>query len=509
MNYLKMNDNITCIPLLHSDTYQIINLINFTPMKFQKWVSAFIVLAFLQSCVVLKPKIPTLPEVGYKPEKKESVLNLPIKVDFNTVEKIVNEKVPVTLFSQSGIEVGNGIKVQLDVIREGAITFNTINGNIITTLPIYVKGQVAMNNEMKMGLFGISKSMNISKKQNFETKITVTATTRMRIDQDWNLKPTTTSDFTINQPPTISIMGFSISLGGILRQKLHEQLPRLNNMIDDKIATSFNLHNEMSKYWESVRKPILLTSTPIKIWGLFEPTQFNFAPPRSLNAKTIQFNLSVKTYIQSYVGENAPQPATGPLLPLKNNSGKAENFDLNLPVAIELNQIKQLVQKEIVGKTFPIPNSSRTVTINDIDIYGSGNKLVVKCNVKSKRTVGDIYLIGIPQYDKEKRELYMQDLDFDVNTNNLLAKKAAWLVNALFLKKIESKMRYSAGKNLDDARAKLENSLNTMKLDDNVKITSKINALAIESLHTDQEVIYLDTNVSGSLNIAISTSSSK
>ena len=479
-------------------------------MKLQQWFTTVAIMAALNSCVVLKPKIPTLPEVGFKPEKKESTLNFPIKVDFNTIEHVVNEKVPVVLFSQSGIDLGNGIKLQIEVTREGAITFNTANGNIITSLPIHVKGQVAMKNEVKLGLFGLaSKSVRLSNSQNFDTKLTVTATTRMRIDQDWNLKPTTTSDFTINQPPSISIMGFSISLGSIMKQKLHEQLPRLNNMIDEKIASSFNLHNEMSHYWESVRKPVLLTTEPVKVWGLFEPTQFNFAPPRSIDSKTIQFNLSVKTYIQSYIGDNAPQPATGPLLPLKNNPAKAENFDLNLPVAIELKEIKKIAQKEIVGKTFQIPNSSRTVTVNDIDIYGSGNKLVIKCNVKSKRMVGDIYLIGIPQYNKEKRELYMQDLDFDVNTNSMLTQKAAWLVNAFFLKKIESKMRYAAGASLDEAKVKLENSLNTIKLDERIKISSKINNLTIESLNTDQDVIYLNANVAGSLNIALTTSSAQ
>jgi hypothetical protein len=475
-------------------------------MKLQQWFIAVAVMAALNSCVVLKPTIPTLPDVSYKPEKKESVLNLPVKVDFNTVERIVNEKVPINLFSQKDINVGNGVKLQLEVVREGAITFSTSYGNIITSLPIYVKGKVTMNNEVKVGLFGfVNKAVNVSKTQDFETKINVTATTRLRIDQDWNIKPTTTSDFTITQPPKVNIMGFTISLGTITKQKLREQLPRLNSLIDEKIASSFDLHDQMTKYWESIRKPVLLTSTPVKVWGLFEPTQFNFAPPRSLNAKTIQFNLSVKTYIQSYIGENAPQPNCGPLLPLKNNSTKAENFNLNLPIAVEINQIKQIAEKEVVGKTFAIPNSSRTVTVNGIDVYGSGNKLVIKCNVKSKRIVGDIYLIGIPQYDKEKREIYMQDVDFDVNTNNLLAKKAAWLANAFFLKKIESKLHYSAGASLDEAKTKLESTLNNLKVDEHVKISSKVNALTIDSIHTAQDVIYMNANVSGNLNVSINT----
>jgi hypothetical protein len=477
-------------------------------MKLQHLVLVIVASILLDSCVALKPKRPSLPAEGAKVVKKESVINVPVKVDINPIEQYLNDKVPQMVFTQSGLDIGHGAKLTISILRDGRISFGTKNGAIMASVPIYVKGKVDWSDEVKVkpdfGLFNMSsKSIKMSKSQDFEARLTVSAVSKLSIDANWNIKSQTSADFVLTQPPVVTVMGIKISLGNITREKLREQLPRINKLIDEKVSGAYNLHNEMTKYWETIKKPIAFTDKPAKIWGIFEPTAFNFSPPQSVDSKNIQLNLSLRTFIEPYVGENPPQPQTGSLPPLRNKASVDDNFEMNFPVAVEMAELKKIADQQIVGKTFDIPKSSRKVTINSVDVYGSGNQVVIKCNIKSKRTVGDIYLMATPKYDRDTRTVYAENLDFDLNTSNLLANKASWLVNKLFLKTIQEKVKYSVGKNIDDAKVQLQDALDKFKIDDRVKLVAKIQEIHIDDINVGQDVIYLSAGLTGNLSVSI------
>lgn len=471
-------------------------------MKIQNFllVAGFVVLS--NACTVLKPSKPQLSQNATPPVRKESVLNLPLRIDLNTVEQLVNEKMSPSMFSQSGMDMGHGVTLSLDIKREGKIAFSTRNGNINASVPVYIKGKVNWKEDVRvkkdLGLFKVSWDVvKIDKSQDIDLRLTVSTSTQLLIDNNWNIKSTTASDFTLTQAPGINVLGYKMSFAGIIRDKLKGQLPKLNKLLDEKISTTYNLHNEMLKYWQKLKSPVLLAEQPAKTWGIFEPTSFNMAPMKSIDSKNIQLNLAMQSYLQSYLGDNAPQPKNGDLIPLKNVPSTNDNFDLHLPIGVDMTQLRQMVEKEVVGNIYPIPNTKRQVLVNGMDMYGLGNTMVVKLSIVSKKIKGDLFVLGTPKFNKETRVVTVENLSFDLQTSNILAKKAAWLASKLFLGTIEKKIRYEAGKQVDDAKTKLQDVLDNIKIDDRVKLAAKVKDLSVDNVRVEGNALYLDCDITG------------
>lgn len=463
----------------------------------------------LSACGTIKPE----PPKSIEKEKAQeiftsSTINLPVKINIKQFEPLLNKGVPVELYKETGMDVGHGITMDLEVRRDGNITLETVNGRINTCIPLYIKGRAnwkaEANVNQKLGSVNLNFNVyKIDKSQDFDTKIIFKTSTLINVDKSWTLNAQTDSDFQLSQAPYIEILGFKITFGKIAADNIKSQLPMINSQINKQIKDMYDLKTEIRKNWNLLRNPILFSDNPVKVWGIFEPESFNFAPPASPDNKTLLLNFSLTTKIKSYIGENPPKPANGDLIPLKNDKMAKSDFNLNLPVFIELKAFEKIAKDNLLNKEFDIPNTNRKVLVKDLTLYGMGDIVVCKLNIESKKTKGEIYLTSKLGYNPDTKVLFIKDLDFDVNTSNLLYNKASWLVNKLFLSYIEKNLTYNTGDMLEKARIETEKAINNTKINEMITITGKVNKLFIDNISTETDFVKVNTNISGSLNVDI------
>ncbi len=99
-------------------------------------------------------------------------------------------------------------------------------------------------------------------------------------------------------------------------------------------------------------------------------------------------------------------------------------------------------------------------TIGQCSIYPSQNKAVVEIEVLQKKTnkrKAMLYLAGIPKYDANQKEIYLEELEFTSKTKNILAKFAKWLLQPNIMKQLETNTRFSLSQNLIDLQKQLNN----------------------------------------------------
>lgn len=465
--------------------------------------------AILSSCATLKPEMPKIAQKEVPTEKvTSSTINIPIKVNIKQFEGLVNKSIPNELFSQSGIDAGHGITMQLEVKRDGNISLDTSNGKIDTTIPIYIKGRVNWKSEANVDkkIGSINLNFNVYKvdhHEDFDAKIILKTSTLLNIDKNWNINAITASDFQLSQAPSVDVLGFKITFAKLASDNIKSQLPLINSVINSQIKSLYDLRKEAKNYWNVVKAPVLFSDKPVKIWGIFEPESFNFATPVSLDNKTLLLNFSLVSKMKSFVGENPPITQNGDLIPLKNDKAIKTDFNLNLPVYVEIKTLEKLACDNVVNKEFDIPSMNRKVKVKSLVLYGMGEDLVCRLNIESKKTKGDIFLVSKLAYNPELKTVYAKDLDFDVNTSNLLYNKASWLVNKLFLSSIEKNLTYNASEILEKSRIEAENAINNTKVSDMIKISGKINKLAVDNIYTETDFLKINTNITGNLNVEI------
>jgi len=427
----------------------------------------------------------------------ESYINIPVQFNLYNLSIDVNSNVPQQLYKQDSIDVGSNVKLDLDIKRRGKISITTTNGNINTSIPIHVQGRAAFSAKA----CGICP--RIEHIQPFDADLTIITSTKLGIDSQWNIKTQTSADFIVDKAPCINFIGISICFATLTREKLKKLTPQINALVDEKINKSYNLKGEAEKYWLQMTQPVQILVSPVSIWAVFQPTGFNFAPPVSLDYNNIMLTLGLKMNIKTVIG-NKPESSDPGLLPgVQNIQAKDDKFEINIPVAIDLNEVKKVARQEIVGKTFTIPTLKRDVTIHDLDLIGSYKTLIIRANIESKKIKGDIYILSDPIYIDSASCLKIENLRFDVSTNNVLANKANWLLNSFFIKSIEKKIVFKLGDKIDNMRTQLEKSISSLPFNNRISLKAEIQDFDIQDISFEPGYAFLNVKVSGGIIINV------
>jgi len=451
-----------------------------------------VILLTVSACKTLDPVKPAL---NYAPpvdvEVKESYINIPINLDMKTVEKIANEQLPAILYDGviDNSDKGNIIKAKVQ--KEGAVSVSTDKGKITFTIGLYITGN--MKQDMIIG--GISKD--------FDVHASIKATSLISIDPDWNIKLSTNSEVSITKPIEINILGMKFSFNSVIEGMINKTLTSMAPTIDKEVAKQINLRQEVENAWKKLNDPFLVTNEPVTVWAFLKPSSFNLSPIKSLDNRTLSINIGLRTKIQTKVGAKPEIKPLGSLPKLQATPSESNSFEINLPAVIELQEVNKMLRKEIVGKTYPVGDTKRTVTITGIDFYGAGDQAVILLDIISKKLKGKLYLIGKPVYNDSSQVLEVKDLNFSTETNKSLANSAAWLANKLFIKTIQKNARYDAAKDIEDAKKELEKNLNNLSVSQYFKLNGKVSDLKITNMLFHDNYIIVNILVKGQLEGAV------
>jgi hypothetical protein len=466
-------------------------------MKMRKFILLMVVTCALASCgVALKTKRPVLPTAPQPIPSTESYFNIPVKLNLTEISKMVSAQLPMQLYKEDGLDVGYGVKMNIEIDRRGPYTFSTVNGNLNMSVPLHINGIAKINSKL------CSFCPKIEKTQPFSSDITLSTSSKLAIAPNWDLKTETSTDIHVDNPPKMNILGFDISLETITNKIIRSALPKLEPLINDKINHSYNLREKGEASLKQFSQPFLVLNNPVNIWLGVAPAEFNAAPPISLDSNKMMLAIGMKTNISTFVGVKPVLSNQLTLPPINSNPVREGLLATDIPVTVQLSDIINEARKELVGKTFTV-TENRTVTINDIDLYGNGKTLVIRTNVTSKKIKGDLYILADPFYDKNSKMFKVENLKFDAQTNSILLNKAVWLASKLFINIIESKISYNAGKQLSDAQVKLDESLKNLSSNGILSLSAKITDFDVQNMFFDAAYAYFNLRVKGNINVEI------
>ena len=122
-----------------------------------------------------------------------------------------------------------------------------------------------------------------------------------------------------------------------------------------------------------------------------------------------------------------------------------DGFYLALRGDVDLETANRLLNEKLANK--PFDAGGKTVFINSLKLYGSGDKAVLGLRLQQPINA-EIFLLGKLVLDTNKNELSLQDIEFELATSSLLAKSANWMLHGTFKNLIAEKARFSFDKDL-------------------------------------------------------------
>jgi len=110
-----------------------------------------------------------------------------------------------------------------------------------------------------------------------------------------------------------------------------------------------------------------------------------------------------------------------------------------------------------------------------VQLYGSGDKLILALQV-SGGVNGTVYATGTPVFDEGLGTLKFVDLDFTLDTRNVLVQSANWMFHQNILSSLRSQASIDLSGQLQTLRSRLTSAL-TRDLGPNARLEGEVTSL--------------------------------
>lgn len=436
---------------------------------------------FFVACKTTQPAKPMERYDTLAEEDRISVINIPVRIDLLELEKSLNQQLNGVLYEDN--DMNDGDKMMLRAEKAEDFTLRLEGQTIKYRVPvkIWVRYNAGFTNVEADGEIALNLNTDFS------------------IDKDWNMETTTNIEtYDWLQQPKLRLGGIKLPVRFIADIILKQSKKVITESIDQQVKDNFDLRNMVEGVWKQMFDPVLV-APEYNTWLLVNPQKIGMTPLVT-NENIISSIISVESKPRISLGER-PEPMKVAKLPtFAYRDTTNSDFVIRIRTDVPYEEAERLAKQELLGQTFS--EGKRSVTIEDVELYGQGNKLIVNTKLTGSYN-GSIYLTGRPYYDAKKNVVDIKDLDFTLETRNFLHKSAGWLLKGTLRKQIESNMNFLLDYNLEELKKQLQAQLKNYPITNGIYLNGELDELVIQDAFLAAEAIRVDIALRGRINVQV------
>jgi hypothetical protein len=166
----------------------------------------------------------------------------------------------------------------------------------------------------------------------------------------------------------------------------------------------------------------------------------------------------------------------------------------------------------MVGQQYTFEKGKDQVTVHDLAISGSGDKVVLmldvtgqtKAGLFTKNIAGKVFLKAQPYYDAATASIRIRELDYDLATKDKILQTASWLAKNKFIENIESQISFPVKSQLESTRKLLQHTLDqSAQVNDQVSLKGSITEIVPEAIFVTPTSLKAVVNAKGNLSARI------
>ena len=193
-----------------------------------------------------------------------------------------------------------------------------------------------------------------------------------------------------------------------------------------------------------------------------------------------------------------PDAESRPLPELQLVKAPGRKFHVALPLHVPYAELNQWLTQTAVGTTVDV-GSSRPLSVEAIQVYGSGARLILEASVTGP-VRGIVYLAGTPTVDRYSQTLRLAELQFTLESDNALIGVTGRLLHRRLLAVLEPRARLPLGDRVEALRARLGAALNRELLE-GIDVRGTLDELEIRGVYPVQDGLELQIVFGGALGL--------
>lgn len=338
----------------------------------------------------------------------------------------------------------------------------------------------AVEIEGKSILVVVPVTVNVEKKT-FLTDLKAKGTLEMSfvtdldMDSMWNMKTKTSLSFhRWIEKPKLSVAGLNIPIENISDIILKKSKQKIEESIDQSVNDNFSVRQKMKENMAMFDQPMLMDSAA---WLNIKPELIHLNKVRN-GRVTSSGKIGIKGYstFSTYkpkanlVSQNLPKLFWSEEIP--------DSSIFRIVSNIRMADINPIIKSNLDGKTFT--TGDKSITLSNI---------ITNCDYEFLRVVTDIsgsadgtlIIKGKPKYDALANSFYMDNVDIQFKTKNVIHKAAAWIAEGKIRNELESKMKFNINDALKDVQKNIDDQLNQFNKTYDMEMKIGIGGADVES----------------------------
>jgi hypothetical protein len=401
------------------------------------FISLFLLV--LSACKSLNPALsPALVPVP----TAYSRVNVPLQVPEQTLTNVVNQYVPPVLFSDQGIELGNGVIGDLNFSRNGMALVHIVDEQEVeVTLPVTVKGEVGLKPGGLRNLFQNKIPIN----QTFSPKVRLNP----QIHPNWALGISDLEVMDLGGKMSLDILGMELDLSQMIRNEIQKFAAKNLTGKPDLVR----LKPIVEQAWNQVGRPVFIDFQGKKMAFSIQPDSVKFSEGFTPGVG-YNLNLGLSGKVNSHPIEAAPSWAF-PLPKLSENTSQENGLEILIPLQLSYAEIDQLLNENFENQAIRV-NKTTIFRPGNFRSQAYGEKLGIWMDFHAEQTNGQtvdgrLFLVGLPAFDSNAQVLVVEDVNFYLESDSKKAKMAASLRRGKITRQLNQKLKFQMAEVMEES----------------------------------------------------------
>lgn len=379
-----------------------------------------------------------------------SRVNVPVEIPMQTLENLLNQRIPPVLFEERTLDLGNGVIGDLKFSKNGLTTIRAEdNQKVRIQLPIRVSGEVGLKPGGLRNLF--------QSKIPLDQVFTPVFLINPEVNENWSMGISEFELVDLGGKMTFSILGMELDLSQLIAREIQDYAQKNLTSKPDLIK----LKPLVEQLWGQVGKPVFVEFQGKKMAFSIQPDSVRLS--ESFTEKgNYNINLGLKGKVNSHPADAAPSRPF-PLPNLTENTSTANLLDIGIPLRLTYEEIDELLRENFAGQSIRV-NKTTIFQPGNFKSRAFGEKLGILMDFHAVQSNGNeidgqLFLVGKPTYDSKNQVLIFDQVNFNLESDNKKAKTAAVLKKGKIIRQLNQKLRFPMAEVLESSLGGIQERL--------------------------------------------------
>ncbi len=332
-----------------------------------------------------------------------------------------------------------------------------------------------------------------------QPRLVVELATPLTVTSDWHLKSRARvvlvepASSELRDQCNVSLVHYDVTPRVIAAAKaaISKKLPD----IDRKVA-SIDLRDRFAGWWGTLARPIRLSDG---VWLLIGPERVGMGRV-SGSGHVITVPVNVGAHPRIVTTAQAPAVEATTLPDLDRAAPSDDGFHVLVEGVVDYGTASRAVSLALGHRTLAV--GGRTITVESVTVSVAPRGRMALTVAFTGDAHGTLRFVGTPALDRERREITVPDLDYDLNTDNQLINAYAWLRSDALRSTFREKARVPVDPTIERGKALLLKGLNR-QIGSAVSLAATVDSVALRALYATRAGLIVRAEARGQAALSV------